>query len=250
MRVQRLLQRALGLFGVALAPVGAVEASQRDREILAAVRPYTMTSPERVWALINALQYLHVNAIPGDVCECGVWRGGSSMAAALKLSALGGQRGLWLYDTFAGMVEPGALDRSARDGKPALQVWRSQRRSEVENAWCLASLDDVRKNLASTNYPAGLIKYVPGKVEETLRVTSNLPSRIALLRLDTDWYESTRVELETLYDRLSPGGVLIIDDYGHWEGARRAVDEFFAAQPRKMLLNRIDYTGRIGIKPL
>jgi hypothetical protein len=253
--MQRLLQRALGLFGVALTPasasrLGIVEASERDAQIMAAVRPYTMTSPERIWALVNSVQYISANAIAGDLCECGVWRGGSSMAAALKLAALGERRRLWLYDTFAGMAEPGELDRSAGNGAPALREWQKRRRTDAENEWCLASLEDVRRNLATTGHPPELLSFVAGKVEETLRVPANVPSTIALLRLDTDWYESTKVELEVLYERLSPGGVLIIDDYGHWEGARRAVDQFFAARPLKMmLLNRIDYTGRIGIKP-
>ena len=74
-----------------------------------------------------------------------------------------------------------------------------------------------------------------------------MPERIALLRIDTDWYESTRHELVHLYPRLSPGGVLIIDDYGHWQGARKAVDEYFQAG---LFLNHIDYTGRLAIKPL
>jgi O-methyltransferase len=87
---------------------------------------------------------------------------------------------------------------------------------------------------------------VPGRVEETLAF--DLPDQIALLRLDTDWYESTKVSLEQLYPRLVPGGVLIIDDYGHWQGCRKAVDDYFYKTDQKILLQRIDYTGRIGIK--
>jgi len=75
-----------------------------------------------------------------------------------------------------------------------------------------------------------------------------MPGKIALLRLDTDWYESTAHELKHLYPLLVPGGVIIIDDYGHWEGARKAVDEYITAEKLPLLLNRIDYTGRIGIK--
>ena len=84
-----------------------------------------------------------------------------------------------------------------------------------------------------------------GDVLSTLAVPDNLPLKIAVLRLDTDWYESTRMELETLYPRLSVDGVIMIDDYGHWTGARRAVDEYFARGQRP-LLQYTDATGRAG----
>lgn len=92
-----------------------------------------------------------------------------------------------------------------------------------------------------------MLEFVIGPVEETL--ITKVPERIALLRLDTDWYESTRAELEYLYPRLVVGGVLIVDDYGHWKGARKAVDEYFAALGNDApLLNRLDYTGRMAVR--
>jgi predicted O-methyltransferase YrrM len=93
------------------------------------------------------------------------------------------------------------------------------------------------------------VRFVEGDVVQSLKIESNLPESISVLRLDTDWYESTRAELEVLYPRLSPGGVLIIDDYGHWGGAKKAVDEYFRGRP-KPLLQYTDYTGRMGVKPL
>jgi O-methyltransferase len=225
-----------------------VEASDVDLQIINAVRPYTMTSAARVWALVNAIQYISGNRIEGDICECGVWRGGSSMAAALKLKSLGDIRKLWLYDTFAGMSEPTAHDKVTQKAASAYGEWRKHQRGTTLNEWCFAPLDDVRRNMQSTGYPIDLVSCVVGKVEHTLNVPANIPDRIALLRLDTDWYESTKVELEALYDKVSPGGVVIIDDYGHWDGTRRAVEEFFASRPRKMLLDRIDHAGRLGVK--
>jgi hypothetical protein len=85
-----------------------------------------------------------------------------------------------------------------------------------------------------------------GKVEDT--IPADIPEKIALLRLDTDWYESTKHELIHLFPRLQKGGVLIIDDYGFWKGARKAVDEYFAENNIQILLNRIDDTGRMAIK--
>jgi hypothetical protein len=108
-------------------------------------------------------------------------------------------------------------------------------------------LDAVRRTVLGSGYPAERVHFVEGRVEDTL--PAHAPEQLALLRLDTDWYESTRAEMEHLYPRLVPGGVLIIDDYGHWEGARRAVDEHFAAHGPAPLLHRIDYTARIAVKP-
>jgi O-methyltransferase len=209
------------------------------------VKPFTMTSPERVIGLCDAVRYVTTNGIEGAIVECGVWRGGSSMAAALMLADLGAaDRDLYLFDTFEGMSAPGELDRRARDAAPADQLLASS--AKDDKVWAYSPLDEVRKNLASTGYPIERVTFVQGKVEDT--IPGHAPDKIALLRLDTDWYESTRHELEHLFPRLVPGGVLIIDDYGAWEGARRAVDEYLAANRITLLLNRIDETGRVGVK--
>jgi hypothetical protein len=153
-------------------------------------------------------------------------------------------RDLYLFDTFEGMSEPGEQDRRARDAAGAAELLAG---SGIDaKVWAYSPLEEVRANLASTGYPAERVRFVQGKVEDT--IPGHAPDRIALLRLDTDWYESTRHELEHLFPRLSSGGVLLIDDYGAWEGARRAVDEFVGAGKVRILLNRIDETGRIGVK--
>jgi predicted O-methyltransferase YrrM len=216
------------------------------REIFARVRHATMTSPERVFALCEAVRYVVSGRVPGAIVECGVWRGGSSMAAALMLRELRAEdRDLHLFDTFEGMSAPTASDRRARDGAPADRLLQTSARDE--KIWCYSSLEEVRANLVATGYPPEGLFFVQGKVEET--IPEQAPASIAVLRLDTDWYESTRHELEHLYPRLSPGGVLIIDDYGAWEGARRAVDEYLTSTGAKLLLNRIDETGRMAVKP-
>ena len=215
-----------------------------DREIVGRVEPFTMTTLDRRASLLGAIDHVVRHRISGDIVECGVWRGGSMMLAALALMARGdSSRRLWLYDTFEGMSEPGAEDRSASGETAAAQLARTPR---GEGVWCEAGLADVQANLASTGYPRERVHFVQGKVEATIPAT--LPARIALLRLDTDWYESTRHELEHLYPLLSRHGVLIIDDYGHWQGARQAVDEYFAAQAEPVYLHRVDYTARLVIK--
>jgi len=217
----------------------------RVRAIFNRVKPYTMTSPERVISLCDAVRYVVAGGIEGAIVECGVWRGGSSMAAALMLSELGvADRDLCLFDTFAGMSEPGEHDRRASDAAGAAELLAAS--DKGAKVWAYSPLDEVRRNLGSTGYPTERVHFVQGKVEDT--IPGAAPDHIALLRLDTDWYESTRHELEHLFPRLAAGGVLIIDDYGAWEGARRAVDEFIAANNVHILLHRIDETGRMGVK--
>jgi O-methyltransferase len=208
----------------------------------------TMTSSERMHALYQAINYAMDAGLDGDVVECGVWRGGSSMLAALALlERQDSARTLWLYDTFEGMTPPGELDVKY-DGAPADQLLATQERSaDAVNDWCVASLEDVHANMAGTGYPADRVRLVKGKVEET--IPAEAPEAIAVLRLDTDWFESTHHELIHLYPRLVPGGVLIVDDYGWWQGAREAVDRYLADHGVCMLLTRIDDTGRMGVKP-
>jgi hypothetical protein len=216
-------------------------------DMLDLVRPYTMTSPERIHALIEAVTYVTRRRIPGAIVECGVWRGGSMMAAAKTLLALGSsERDLYLFDTFEGMSPPSDADVDL-GGLSAATALAGSAKTDAGSYWCYASLEDVQAALAKVGYPRERLHFVKGRVEDT--IPAQAPAQIALLRLDTDWYESTKHELVHLYPRLSSGGVLIIDDYGHWKGSRKATDEFIAATPDFGLLTRIDYTGRLSVKP-
>ena len=216
-----------------------------EAEIISEFRPWTMTSPERMYALIQAVRYVSANAIVGAIVECGVWKGGSMAAVARTLlRSQDVKRDLYLFDTFEGMSQPTDADRNLR-GESAATLLSAEPR-DTSHIWAVAPLDEVKRNVASTGYPPHLLNYVQGPVEST--VPKQAPQRIALLRLDTDWYESTYHELVHLFPRLSPGGVLIIDDYGNWTGARKAVDQYFEEQSMSPLLHRIDYTGRILVK--
>jgi len=220
---------------------------EQTTRILNAVADYTMTSPERVQALVNAVRYTVANGIKGDFVECGVWRGGSSMAVALMLKELGDEcRHLYLYDTFEGMSAPSRED-VAFNGDMAHRRFVERRRSDDSSDWCRCTIDEVQQNLAGTGYPVQNIHLIKGKVEDTL--PDRMPAGpVSILRLDTDWYESTCHEMLHLYPRLVRNGVLIIDDYGHWDGARKAVDEYIAEHKLSLLLCRIDYTARIAVK--
>jgi O-methyltransferase len=230
----------------------ALEAlASEDRRIVERALPYTMTGVPRLQALVDAVRYCVRRGVPGAFGECGVWRGGSVMAMLLTLRDLGvDDRDVYLYDTFEGMTRPTEHDVSEHD-PPALETWAEAERRQAK-PWAgyfdPESFNEqaVRETLLSTGYPAERLHLVRGAVEKTL--PEHAPERLALLRLDTDWYESTLHELRHLYPRLADGGVLIIDDYGHWEGARRAVDEYFTSEAKPLLLSRIDYTGRIAVK--
>ncbi len=214
-------------------------------DTILAVASFTTTSRERLFALCKAVEYVVQNEIPGDIVECGVWRGGSMMAVAHTLLRLQDtSRHLYLFDTFAGMPEPGEKDISFRDEEAAI-TWRKLARGDI-NKWCYAPFGEVGKNMNSVGYDSGKIHLVKGKVEET--IPAEAPRTISLLRLDTDWYATYRHELTHLFPRVSHGGVLIVDDYGHWKGARQATDEYVKEHKIKLLLNRIDYTARIGVK--
>lgn len=209
----------------------------------AKVKPFTMTSPERIYTLCEAVKYIVNNNISGDIVECGVWKGGSMMAVADTLLNLKDEsKNLYLFDTFDGMTEPGDNDVDYK-GSPASKFFGNFRQKNQK--WCMASLEEVQLSVCSIGYDRNKIHFIKGKVEDT--IPEQAPSKIALLRLDTDWYESTRHELIHLFPRLSTGGVIIIDDYGYWQGARQAVDEYIKDNKIPLLLNRIDFTGRIGV---
>lgn len=224
---------------------------QRFKRIWDVARPFTMTSPERGYALYSAVQYLVTNKIHGAFVECGVWRGGSAMIMLLALKELGIRgRDVILFDTFEGMTEPGGNDLDCY-GRSASGLMSGQAGTEQERVLvhAAASEEEVRSNLALCGYSPRRIRLVKGDVRKTLRCTQTGP--IALLRLDTDFYDSTLAELDELYPRVQQEGVVLIDDYGHWQGSRAAVDDYFihhAADLKQPLLHAVDYTGRIMVK--
>ena len=225
-----------------------IDFEAHECNIIRKIRPFTMTSHERLVSLIRAIDYIEDNKIDGSIVECGVWRGGSIMAAALRLNEKGNtSRHIYLYDTYEGMTEPTENDKDFL-GMSAKNILKEQNKDKTtaESAWCKASLEDVKSNFATTGYPQSNVNFIKGKVEQT--IPAILPLQIAILRLDTDWYESTKHELNFLFPLLVKGGVIIIDDYGYWQGAKQAVDEYFGNHKIQLLLSRVDYTGRIGIK--
>jgi O-methyltransferase len=244
-----MIRSALRRFGI-LASVPAVESRLPDIEaefwpLYWVCRPATMTSPERLYALYKAVEYVVRHDVPGDFVECGVWRGGSVMMIALALQKFGATRNIHCFDTFEGMPPPTGADVRHETGESAASILARTPRRDGDHMWGIAALDLVGENVASTGYPTRNVSYHKGRVEDTLPARAS--EVIALLRLDTDWYESTKHELVHLYPRLARGGILIIDDYGCWRGARKATDEYMAETRANLFLGRVD-EGRIGVK--
>ncbi|MGW0229262.1 TylF/MycF/NovP-related O-methyltransferase [Actinopolymorpha singaporensis] len=217
-------------------------------ELFRAVEPFTMTSPEAVHALADAIRYMVRSGVPGAIVECGVWRGGSMQAVARTLLDLGVlDREIYLFDTFEGMPRP--TERDIRwTGESAADLLASETGRAADLLQARASLEDVRAVMGGVAYPPARVHFVAGRVEDT--VPDQAPETIAVLRLDTDWYESSRHELRHLYPRLAPGGVLILDDYAWWNGVAEATDEYFEEHPPMPFLIRIDDSGaRVAVKP-
>ncbi|MGZ0017467.1 TylF/MycF/NovP-related O-methyltransferase [Yeosuana sp. AK3] len=217
-----------------------------EKQIIEEVKEYTLTNPERIVSLIRAIKHIEKFDIDGDIVECGVWKGGSMMAALKALESLKSfKREIYLYDTFEGMSEPSEVDKSVR-GESATKAFLSK-----DEVWgrieCFSTLNEVENNISKIDYPNKKIHFIKGKVEETIPKVK-IPEKIAVLRLDTDWYESTKHEMEHLYPRLVKGGIIIIDDYGHWQGCKQAVDEYLFENNIELFLQRIDYTCRMGVK--
>ena len=210
-------------------------------EIYKQCKPFTVSSKLSLYSTYKSIEYIIKNRIPGAIVECGVWKGGSALTIILTLIKFGDtDRQIYLYDTYNGMTKPTSMDFSILDKKLALPRWEKNQFKE----WEIGTLEEVKKILFYTKYSLNKIVFVKGDVEET--ISQIYPEKISLLRLDTDWYSSTKHELVNLFPRLVNGGVLIVDDYGYWAGSKKAVDEFFKEKP--ILLTRIDQTARIAIK--
>jgi len=191
-------------------------------EIVQISKQYSMTNVKNLLETVNVVNTLDKNLINGDIVECGVWKGGHIIAAMLAGAV---PRKYWLFDTFDGMGEFGPFD--FRDGAHVSDQTR-YKKIGLKN-WCRAAIDEVKQNINLYKKEYQSVEYVIGPVEKTLK-EDRLPEKISLLRLDTDFYSSTKIELEVLWERIVPSGILIIDDYNSWDGCKKACDEFFKGE--------------------
>ena len=185
--------------------------------IIRAASPYTMVGKRRLLNACVSVDEVYRLEIAGAIVECGVWRGGCAAAMAAVSEHRGGSRDVWLLDSFEGLPEP-----TERDGARAHE-WMAG--ATVEQR-CVANVHEVEALLFDKfHLPRERVHIRRGWFENTVPAAAPEIGPIAVLRLDADWYESTRICLEYLYPNVSDGGIVIIDDYGYWEGCRRATDE-------------------------
>ena len=224
-----------------------VEFSKDEVELVRYVIDNGLTgvSKERLFATLMSCKYVLNCEIPGDFVECGVWRGGNAIIAAGIFKMYGSNKKVYLFDTFTGMTEPSSSDVEMHSNITAQELLNHRKKAQLSQG---RSIDDVRDNFAKYDLLNENILFIKGDVLQTLHDSENIPESISVLRLDTDWYESTKFEMDILYSRVTKNGVLMIDDYGHWTGSKKAVDEYFQENHNHIFLQYIDYTGRLGVK--
>ncbi len=219
------------------------EISDEEQNLIKSIKDYSMCSVANHWAIIQSIKHVFHNSLEGDFVEAGVFKGGNLIIMNHFLKKYNLDKNIFAYDTYDGMPDENINFDYDLKNEPASKI-----RNRNNNKWCYSSLEEVKKNISKFDKDFQKnFKFIIGKVENTLQKTENIPDKISLLRLDTDFYESTKIELELLYPRLVKNGILIIDDYGHWKGAKKAVDEYFDNK-NFLFLHRIDYSSRLLVK--
>ena len=247
--LKKILKKSFEKFGYKLLNLENDEFSQfnkNDQFIVNLYSKYSMTSDLRRSALLKSFHYIKDYKIKGDFVECGVWEGGNIMTLKHLENIYETKKKIYAYDTFLGMSRPSEYDIKIKGGLVASNKFKKLQDGNEFSEWDKCTIEKVKQNFSKHNLDMFNVELIKGKVENTLLNKQNLPKSISLLRLDTDFYESTKIELEILYPLLSKGGVLIIDDYGAWQGAKKAVDEYF--KDTVVWMHYIDHDCRLIIK--
>jgi O-methyltransferase len=241
------IKKILNLFNLRLVKIYSfpIEANKKIIKFINISSKFSMTGNERMYLLSQAILNAKEKRLDGDFVECGVWRGGNILLYKLLNDFYSLNKTIFAYDTFEGMTEPEGIDIDHQGNSAKKRLLANNKSENLNNIHCFSTIDSVKKNISEcTNLKN--INFIVGPVEKTLLKKKNLPKKISVLRLDTDWYSSTKIELKILYPRLVYGGVLIIDDYGAWQGSRKATDEYFLN--KKKWLHVYDDTLRYLIK--
>lgn len=222
--------------------VRAWDAIRDLSQSLRLVAPYTMVAPPILLSLGRQVRTVFEEGIPGNFVECGVWRGGTSffMADLLRKSHLADRR-VWLFDSFEGLPAPQDIDG------PGALAYAQDKESPTYFDNCSANFDDVKaaaEQLGVSTYT----ELVKGWFNETLPVYRERVGKIAILRIDADWYSGVTCCLENLYELVSPGGFVIFDDYDAWDGCALAVHEFLASHklPHRIMRDGCAYFRKVG----
>ena len=230
--IKKTIKKILKKFGYKISKINTnkilsvVEADENIKSLILKSSKFSMTGELRMFILSNAIKFVKDNNLQGDFVECGVWRGGNLILMNELNKFYDLKKKVYGYDTFDGMSQPTNFDIDAYNIFAKNRLEKSLKTKLKENIHCYSPIDEVEENI-KTNSSLNEIILIKGMVEKTLLNKDNIPNKISILRLDTDFYESTKTELEILFPKLVSGGVLILDDYGYWSGARKAVDEYF-----------------------
>ncbi len=222
-----------------------IEAKKEIIKFIKSSKEYSMTNEIRMYALSQSIKKVSIENLDGEFVECGVWKGGNIILMSQLNNYYKLNKKIYGFDTFEGMTQPTNFDIDLNNNTAKTKLTDEKKYDNCDNIWCYSSFGEVKKNISKYSDLTN-IKLIKGPVEKTLLEENNLPEKISVLILDTDFYESTKKELEVLYPKLVKGGILIIDDYGHWQGSRKAVDEYFANT--KILLQYVDYSSRLIVK--
>jgi len=224
-----------------------IEATEDEIKLIKEIKNYTMNGSLRIWALIVAFKSILQNNIEGDFVETGVWKGGNLILIQKLIEKYDiKEKKIIGYDTFEGFPKGTNFDKDFKNVN-AEDYFLSK--DNVENSDSFnssVSINDVKRNFNDNSKINNNLILIKGKTQESLLDEKNIPKKISLIRLNTSFYESTKIELEILYPRLQKGGYLIIDDYGFWQGSRKAVDDYF--NDKKIALHFVDHTCRIMLK--
>ncbi|PHR62704.1 MAG: macrocin O-methyltransferase [Robiginitomaculum sp.] len=245
--MRRLISSIFEKFGYKIIREKKGEFSPEFLEEYTKISDLTMVDRSGALAVWDAVDHVVNRSIEGDLVECGIWRGGISILMARRLATLGSKtRKLWLFDTFEGMSEPTEVDMDKHGVAASDQLSQASKTDEENNVWAYASDEAVASNFRKSGVDPSICNFVKGKVEDT--IPKNMPKKISILRLDTDWYESTKHELEYLYPKLSTGGVLLIDDYQYWGGCHQAVEEYFSDKSQRPFFATLANGSLVSIK--
>ena len=222
-----------------------IEFTKRDIEIFNYVneRDLTMIGKQRMFSNVLIAKWITLNELEGDFVECGVWRGGSTLLVKMIFEEYGNNSKVWLFDTFKGMTEPSDDDINFAGQLAKDKYFKSKKKDYVD--WAYASYHEVKEIFLKSGVNIQDCEFVKGDVLKTIPEYHDKLKKISFLRLDTDWYESTRIELDYFYPKIVNNGFLVIDDYGHWGGSRKATDEYFSEKNIHNFKNIIDYSSRM-----
>ncbi len=242
-KLKRTINRIFSMFDLVISKKkpSIVEISEEEENNINISKKYSMTTEIRMWALLNSLKKVHYEKIDGDIVECGVWKGGNIILIKKFIEKNNLKKKIYCYDTFEGMTPTSFIDNEISSGRNASEIVKNN-----NTYLCKSSLEETKDNVRKNVKDFNNINFIQGKVEDTLIDEKNLPEKISICRLDTDYYSSTKIELEILYPRIVQGGILIVDDYGHWSGSKKAVDEYF--KDNFAMKHYVDYACRLIIK--